>query len=236
MKRLISTIYIFTFLIFGITNHTFSQSQIGVWDKVLGPGDPSEYNCQDDSTVIFYYQDSIYTSHYTTFSIPSSYERGIDLGQNGVVGWRGIYQLLSDSSVLRIEGYWHTGLPPVQTPTSFISPTTYYRVSTWIVKNENEIPRSFSLSQNYPNPFNPTTTISFTLPTKSFVSLKIFDLVGRELATIVSEEMSAGSYLRQWNAAKMTSGIYFCRMQAGNFIETKKLVLIKQCQLKLGHY
>jgi len=98
--------------------------------------------------------------------------------------------------------------------------TSVERVST-------DLPTNFSLSQNYPNPFNPTTTISFNLPSKSFVALKIFDLLGREIATIVSEEMSAGNYSRTWNAAKMSSGIYFYRLQAGSFTETKKLVLLK---------
>jgi hypothetical protein len=88
-------------------------------------------------------------------------------------------------------------------------------------------PRAFSLLQNFPNPFNPTTTISFYLPSKSFVSLTVFDMVGRKIATILSEEMSPGTYSRQWNAAKLSSGIYFYRLQAGTYIETKKLVLLK---------
>jgi hypothetical protein len=98
---------------------------------------------------------------------------------------------------------------------------------TAVNETKSEIPRSFSLSQNYPNPFNPATVISFTLPSKSFVSLKVFDIIGKEVATIVSEEMLAGNHSRQWNAAKMSSGIYFYRMHAGFFTETKKLVLIR---------
>jgi hypothetical protein len=88
-------------------------------------------------------------------------------------------------------------------------------------------PTVFSLEQNFPNPFNPSTTISFSLLSKSFVSLKIFDLIGREVATIISEEMLAGNYTRQWNAANMSSGVYFYRLQAGTYIATKKLVLLR---------
>jgi hypothetical protein len=96
------------------------------------------------------------------------------------------------------------------------------------VHNEaSHISSSFTLEQNYPNPFNPSTSISFDLPSKSFVSLKVFDLIGKEVATIVSEEMPAGSYTKQWNAANMPSGVYFYRLQAGTFIETKKLVLLR---------
>jgi len=83
------------------------------------------------------------------------------------------------------------------------------------------------LSQNYPNPFNPTTTISFSLPTKSFVSLKVFDILGRDVATIFSGELPAGTCTRQWNAANMASGVYYYRLQAGSYSETKKLVLLK---------
>jgi photosystem II stability/assembly factor-like uncharacterized protein len=90
-----------------------------------------------------------------------------------------------------------------------------------------EAPKVFALSQNYPNPFNPLTKISLSLPSKSFVSLKIFDLLGREVETLISEELSAGSYVRQWNAINMPSGIYFYRLQADSFIETKKLILLK---------
>jgi len=97
------------------------------------------------------------------------------------------------------------------------------------------IPARIVLQQCYPNPFNPSTNILFTLPSRSFVSLKIFDLLGREIATIVSEEMSAGSYSKQWIAANMPSGVYFYQLQvrqtsgekAGTFTETKKLVLLK---------
>jgi len=96
------------------------------------------------------------------------------------------------------------------------------------VKTINEtIPDNFILMQNYPNPFNPATTISFSLPSKSFVSLKVFDALGREVATLVNEELSAGNHSRQWNGENMSSGIYFYRLQAGSFTETKKLILLK---------
>jgi hypothetical protein len=88
-------------------------------------------------------------------------------------------------------------------------------------------PKAFSLVQNYPNPFNLSTVFSFNLPSNSFVSLKLFDLLGREVATIVSEEMLAGSYSKQWNAKGISSGIYLYRLQEGSLSETKKLILLK---------
>lgn len=104
---------------------------------------------------------------------------------------------------------------------------TLFRGTILSIRGYDELPLAFALSQNYPNPFNPNTTISFAIPSRSFVSLKIFDLLGRGVTTIVSEEMMAGSYSKQWNAAKMSSGIYFYRLQAGSFSETKKLILLR---------
>jgi len=94
-------------------------------------------------------------------------------------------------------------------------------------ENFNSLPKGLNLSQNYPNPFNPTTTISFSLPCKSFVSLKIFDLIGREIKTIVNEEKLAGEYEIEFNAGNLSSGVYFYRLQTGNYIQTKKLLLLK---------
>jgi hypothetical protein len=85
----------------------------------------------------------------------------------------------------------------------------------------------FGLAQNYPNPFNPSTTISFTIPLRSRVTLKIFDVIGREVATLVSDELTAGNYQRQWNASGFPSGVYFYRLQAGTYTDTKRLILLK---------
>ncbi len=89
------------------------------------------------------------------------------------------------------------------------------------------LPTSITLEQNYPNPFNPATTISFAIPSRARVSLKIFDVLGREVSTIVNEELQPGSYARQWNASAFASGVYFYRFEAGSFTETKKLLLLK---------
>lgn len=92
---------------------------------------------------------------------------------------------------------------------------------------KTEIPTHFNLEQNYPNPFNPSTTISFTLPSRIYVSLKIFDALGREVAVLVSEELPAGKHSCKWESHGMASGIYFYQIQAGTFRETKKLLLLK---------
>ncbi len=96
-----------------------------------------------------------------------------------------------------------------------------------IVKEEGPTPTSFELKQNYPNPFNPSTTISFSIPCKSFVSLKIFDALGKEVSNLVSQELPASQYAQQWNAAGLPSGLYYYRLQAGTFTEARKLVLLR---------
>jgi serine protease len=88
-------------------------------------------------------------------------------------------------------------------------------------------PARYQLAQNYPNPFNPSTTLQFQVPQKSFVSLKVFDLLGRELATLVNEERQAGIYSVSWDASRLPSGVYFYRLRAGDFVETKKMVFAK---------
>jgi len=89
------------------------------------------------------------------------------------------------------------------------------------------IPDKCALKQNYPNPFNPSTNILFHVQSKTFVSLKVFDLLGREIATLVSGELSAGDHIQPWNAANISSGVYFYRLQAGAFIETKRLIVLR---------
>lgn len=88
-------------------------------------------------------------------------------------------------------------------------------------------PDAFRLGQNFPNPFNPTTTISFDIPFQTYVSIKVYNLVGQEVAIIVNENMTAGSYSKVWNAASMSSGIYFYKLQTQSFTDTRKLVLLK---------
>jgi formylglycine-generating enzyme required for sulfatase activity len=100
------------------------------------------------------------------------------------------------------------------------------QVST-AVKDETKMTQTFVLAQNYPNPFNPSTTIRYVLPNSAKVRLMIYDLLGREIATLVNEEQSAGWKEVEWNGSAFSSGIYFYRIQAGTFSEVKKMMLIK---------
>ncbi|MBF8296050.1 MAG: 5'-Nucleotidase domain protein, partial [Bacteroidetes bacterium] len=96
-----------------------------------------------------------------------------------------------------------------------------------IVEEQSEIPAVFALEQNYPNPFNPTTNFEFRIANLGLVKLLVFDLLGREVAVLVNEEKPAGTYRATWDAGKMSSGVYFYRLTAGEFVETKKMVLLR---------
>ncbi|HLP18191.1 MAG TPA: T9SS type A sorting domain-containing protein [Bacteroidota bacterium] len=95
------------------------------------------------------------------------------------------------------------------------------------VESGQQSATQFWLSQNYPNPFNPSTSFSFSIPVRTFVSLKVFDALGREVCVVADEELPAGQHIRRWDARSMPSGVYFCRLTAGSFTETKKVMLVR---------
>jgi hypothetical protein len=96
-----------------------------------------------------------------------------------------------------------------------------------LISNAVVVPKEFKLEQNYPNPFNPTTTISFAIPKNAAVSLKIFDVLGKEVKSLVNEEMSPGNYSVSFDGSNLSTGIYYYRLKAGEFSRVKKLLLAK---------
>lgn len=103
------------------------------------------------------------------------------------------------------------------------------KVTGTVTNIHNKVVRAseFALSQNYPNPFNPTTTIGYNLPSGGFVSLKVYDMLGNEVANLVNDVESAGNHFHEFNAAHMPSGTYVYRLSSGGFSETKKMILMK---------
>mgnify|MGYP005839630877 CR=1 FL=1 len=104
-----------------------------------------------------------------------------------------------------------------------------YESGSPVGSNDNlqDQPSNFALYQNYPNPFNPLTNISYTIPASSFITLKVYDVLGNEIRTLVNEEKSKGNYEMEFNAIDLPSGIYFYRFQSANFVETKKMILLR---------
>lgn len=116
-----------------------------------------------------------------------------------------------------------------------ITKQNYYRyegkvrvvTATGLAGNEGAIPKDYSLSQNYPNPFNPVTKIMYAVPKGSFVSIKIYDVLGREVSSLVNGYKQPGYYTVEFDGSQFSSGAYFCRMESGNFREERKLMLVK---------
>ncbi len=92
---------------------------------------------------------------------------------------------------------------------------------------QGEVPVKFSLLQNYPNPFNPVTEIKFDIPSPVYVKLSVLNILGQEVEVLTNGELNAGRYIADWNASEYSSGIYFYRLDAGSFTDTKKMILIK---------
>jgi hypothetical protein len=168
----------------------------------------------------------------TVSAILSNKRRDIFIGtDHGMYYWpqgsdhwapfmQGMPSISISSLALDSSGYLYAG-----TTSGMVFKTA--TTTTGISGNQTARQLSWNLQQNYPNPFNPSTTISFTVPMKSHVSLKIFDVIGREASTLASEVLTAGTYQRQWNASGMPSGMYFYRLQAGTHTETKRLILLR---------
>jgi hypothetical protein len=111
---------------------------------------------------------------------------------------------------------------------SYWTTVKYVQVPVTSVEDEQvPVPTEYVLFQNYPNPFNPSTTIRFDLPKASWVTLKVYNLLGEEVETLVNEHRPAGSYTTNWSAGGLAVGVYLYRLQAGEFTETRKLVIIK---------
>ncbi len=103
----------------------------------------------------------------------------------------------------------------------------YMNTATTRAEIVHSLPKQFLLNQNYPNPFNPSTIISYQLPTNGFVTLELFDILGRQVKTLVNERQTAGTHSVTFNASNLSSGVYFYRLTAGSYVQTKKLMLIK---------
>ena len=95
------------------------------------------------------------------------------------------------------------------------------------VEGEENVPKTFSLERNYPNPFNPSTKIKYSIAALGLVTLKVYDILGKEVMTLVNKEQSTGSYEIEFNAEGLPSGVYFYQLKSGNFIQTRKMVLLK---------
>jgi len=128
----------------------------------------------------------------------------------------GYVQMLAVSGVNLFAGTYSTGV--------WKRPLSEF---TDVTEEVNNMPQGFTLSQNFPNPFNPSTTIKFSLPKATHVTLSIYNSLGQEVSKLISKDMNAGVYTTEWNATSFASGVYYYRIVASGFVQTKKLLLLK---------
>jgi len=175
-----------------------------------------------------------------SFVINDIYERDTDVvGRFDTQYADSIFQYLSGPKVggLRVETadyrVVYLAFNFEQVPTEEERDTLMNRTMNWLLDgitsagSNNLVVNSFNLEQNYPNPFNPSTTITYSLANEEHVSLKVYDIMGREVTELVNEDQAAGTYSLDFDASLLASGMYFYKISAGNFVSTKKMVLLK---------
>jgi hypothetical protein len=183
---------------------------------------------------LIYYSDSVASPssnitdrlYYTYFNLatPSTYGTPVQISQHWPF-WSGRMYIPSIIETYNTAG--DMGAIWVGGPSPNKLYFDGYNLTTRIKNNQSETPEVYSLSQNYPNPFNPTTKIYFSIPKSNNVTLKIYDIVGKEVETLINKEMSPGNYSIDFNATKLSSGIYFYKLTSANFTQTKKMILVK---------
>jgi hypothetical protein len=198
--------------VYGATGFYFSTDNGLSWNNVASNPviSPNCYTFSSDSKNIFAGTRSVYVStdrgiHWTneTPGLPDNIITNLISSSDGTTIYAGTHD----------QGLWMCRLSDLVTSVN--------------TKDNSIIPSRLVLEQNYPNPFNPTTTIEYGIPLKSFVTIKLFDILGREVAVLVNGERQAGAYKIEFNASRFSSGIYIYQLRSGSLIQTKKMMLLK---------
>jgi hypothetical protein len=187
-----------------------------------------------------------YTLNYTSNGVKLAWITATESDNLGFIISRsetedGLYQQVASynsSDLLKGQGttsqqteYAYTDFSINQTP----GKTYFYRLEDVDIAGARNVlevkqitlPEGYALGQNYPNPFNPTTTIQFNLKVQGMTTLEVYDILGRKVATLLNQEMKAGTHVVNFNATNFASGVYFYRLQSGNFNQIKKMMLVK---------
>jgi len=207
--------------IFGITqsDEMYATATDSGYYRSTDYGDSWEYVFKGSGKTI-----KAFASNDIDYLFISILSLGVFRSTDNGFSWEGISEGLDSSSVNALivtdDDYLLAG-------TSWKGVCRSVNKTTSVKNKFTRFPNNFILEQNYPNPFNPNTLIKYQTPELSFVTIKIFDVLGSEVATIVNEEKSIGSYEVEFNATTLPSGIYFYRLQTTNFTQTKKMILLK---------
>ena len=222
-------------------NRIFDGGKVQAFGYLWIAGDNGRIYATTNYGISWFPQTSGVTDNLNDIQFRSQSE-GIVVGDNGVVRytddggttWQAdpYFNGLTDGDIISLStGDFNTGIAVVRNTTlDGGSTSSMFVLSTEpldVSENENTMPSQYSLQQNYPNPFNPTTKINYAIPQPEFVSLRVYDVLGKEIATLVNEEKNSGNYQVDFTGYGLSSGIYYYTLKAGNYSETRKLVLLK---------
>lgn len=199
------------------------------------PANWSSFTSTDNVNVALYSRKSnsnaVFQAVFTRTGLNNSLPRGIRYREFSSGSWNSSMEVSTGSPT----GLQSASVVEMNTTSAAFAysgtngTNVYFNNEDWTVdvNEEESTPQNYSLSQNYPNPFNPSTTIKYSIPHSSLVKIRVFNTIGQEVALLVNQEQSTGSYEVKFNAKNLTSGIYFYRIEADSFVETKKMILIK---------
>jgi hypothetical protein len=197
-------------------NNLFAGTAAGVF---LSTNDGGNWTAVNSGLAVT----NVYAFCSSDTNIFAGTDRGLFLSRNRGTSWTSTGLADTNVRALAIKGtYLFAG-----TYTGKVWKRPLSELITAVKGPTSELPNHFSLEQNYPNPFNPTTNISFSVGTYGYMSLRIFDILGHEVATLANEIKPAGTYQVEWNATGFPSGVYFYRLNSGSYSETRKLLLLK---------
>jgi hypothetical protein len=157
----------------------------------------------------------------------NTYNPAIFMDQSGVLYGLKAINTRTPNIVIRIDTVNGKGDSLFSTGMKGITSMTMLSFTSGVAISPDPVPTGFRLGQNYPNPFNPTTTIRYALPHRSHVTLTVFNTLGQQVAQLINGDIDAGYHEIQFNATNLASGVYFYRIQAGSYVETKTLCLVK---------
>ena len=187
------------------------------------------------SAVVIDKDNNIYVTGSSHNSISKGVSYTVKYGEDGTLLWQqkfdaphsifenAFYIFLDDSNNVFVGG----DVADSTNGWNFFALKIKQVLKTSLGQGNNELPLEYFLSQNFPNPFNPSTKIKFVIPKSSFVNLKVYDVHGNKIATLISEQKTAGEYEIEFDGSELTSGVYFYQLKTGSYIETKKMVLLR---------
>ena len=202
----------------GISNVTYVQNNSYYWHQFIIQSGYRYFidGCNSKMDVFI-----IPFNQINNFSSGNTFQYYIDYSGFNDASQPGFYEIN-----LPVGNYYLAVRNFTGSPQSLVYNTEIWRI-VGITNLNTEIPSQFRLSQNYPNPFNPTTKIKFDLKNSGMVKIKVFDLTGKEVATLVNENLNAGGYETEFNGSGLTSGVYFYKIETDNYSEVKKMTLLK---------